>query len=68
LLEYPQYTRPAVFRSHPVPEILLSGNHAEIERWRRRQALQRTLLRRPELLESADLSAPERKMLDEMDR
>jgi len=66
LLEYPQYTRPAVFRGYAVPEILLSGNHAEIENWRRRQALQRTLLRRPDLLESADLSAPEREMLDEM--
>jgi tRNA (guanine37-N1)-methyltransferase len=49
LLEYPQYTRPAVYRDWAVPEILLSGNHAEIAKWRREQALERTKLRRPDL-------------------
>ena len=56
LLEHPQYTRPAQFRGWAVPEVLLSGNHAEIERWRRRESLRRTFLRRPDLLEAADLS------------
>jgi tRNA (guanine37-N1)-methyltransferase len=50
LLEYPQYTRPADFRGHAVPPVLLSGDHARIERWRRAQALRRTLTRRPDLL------------------
>jgi tRNA (guanine37-N1)-methyltransferase len=50
LLEYPQYTRPAEFRGHAVPEVLLSGDHARVERWRRAQALRRTLDRRPDLL------------------
>jgi tRNA (guanine37-N1)-methyltransferase len=50
LLEYPQYTRPADFRGHTVPPVLLSGDHARIERWRRAQALRRTLTRRPDLL------------------
>ena len=49
MLEYPQYTRPADFRGMKVPEVLLSGNHAEIEKWRREQAVQRTAERRPEL-------------------
>lgn len=49
LLEAPQYTRPRVFRGHPVPEVLLSGNHAEIEKWRREEARQRTRARRPDL-------------------
>ncbi|HEY4844993.1 MAG TPA: tRNA (guanosine(37)-N1)-methyltransferase TrmD [Candidatus Dormibacteraeota bacterium] len=51
LLEYPHYTRPAVFEGHPVPEVLLSGHHAEIERWRRTQAADRTRRRRPDLLD-----------------
>jgi tRNA (guanine37-N1)-methyltransferase len=50
-LEYPHYTRPAVFEGHPVPEVLLSGHHAEIERWRRAQAAERTRRRRPDLLD-----------------
>jgi tRNA (guanine37-N1)-methyltransferase len=50
LLEYPHYTRPAEFRSMRVPEVLLSGNHAEIERWRREQAVERTMTRRPDLI------------------
>jgi tRNA (guanine37-N1)-methyltransferase len=51
LLEYPHYTRPAVFEGYPVPEVLLSGHHAEIERWRRAQAAERTRRRRPDLLD-----------------
>jgi len=50
-LEFPQYTRPAVYEGMPVPEVLLSGNHALIERWRRQQALERTRARRPDLLQ-----------------
>jgi tRNA (guanine37-N1)-methyltransferase len=50
LLEHPQYTRPAEFRGHAVPEVLLSGDHARVARWRRAQALRRTLERRPDLL------------------
>ncbi len=56
LLEYPQYTRPAVYRGWSVPEVLLSGNHAQIAKWRREQAIRRTLERRPELLDKANLS------------
>ncbi len=56
LLEYPQYTRPAVCRGWSVPEVLLSGNHAQIAKWRREQAIQRTLERRPELLDKVSLS------------
>lgn len=65
LLEYPHYTRPAEFRGWKVPDALLSGHHAEIEKWRRKQSLQRTLERRPELLEQAELTADERKWLAE---
>jgi tRNA (guanine37-N1)-methyltransferase len=50
LLEYPQYTRPATFRGEGVPEVLVSGDHARIEAWRRQAALERTLARRPELV------------------
>ena len=63
LLEYPQYTRPPEYRDLPVPEVLLSGNHGRIARWRRQQALWRTRARRPDLLERADLSAEDRKLL-----
>ncbi|WP_322509496.1 tRNA (guanosine(37)-N1)-methyltransferase TrmD [Anaerolinea sp.] len=66
LLEYPHYTRPAEFRGWKVPEVLLSGNHAEIARWRRRQALLRTLQRRPDLLEKAPLSEEDRKFLEQL--
>jgi tRNA (guanine37-N1)-methyltransferase len=59
LLEYPQYTRPPSFRDHDVPPVLLSGHHAEIVRWRRRQAILRTFQRRPSLLRRANLSAEE---------
>jgi tRNA (guanine37-N1)-methyltransferase len=54
LLEYPQYTRPVEYRGWSVPEVLLSGNHAQIAKWRREQAIQRTSERRPELLDKAD--------------
>ncbi len=60
LLDYPHYTRPAEFEGRRVPEVLLSGHHAEIRRWRRRMALERTLERRPELVEGAALDADER--------
>jgi len=56
LLEYPQYTRPTIYRGWSVPEVLLSGNHAQIAKWRREQAIQRTLERRPELLDKVSLS------------
>jgi len=63
LLEYPHYTRPEEFRGWRVPEVLLSGNHAEINRWRRNQALIRTYLHRPDLLEKAELSEEDRMLL-----
>ena len=64
LLEYPQYTRPAEFRGHAVPAVLLSGDHARIARWRRAQALRRTLGRRPDLL-AGPLPPEEQALLDE---
>ncbi len=64
LLEYAHYTRPPLFREWSVPGILLSGNHAEIARWRREQALRRTLERRPDLLESAELTPADRAFLE----
>jgi len=66
LLEYPQYTRPSVYRDWAVPEILLSGDHGQIEKWRREQAILRTLQRRPELLDKADLSPEERKLIEKL--
>ncbi|MBI5587690.1 MAG: tRNA (guanosine(37)-N1)-methyltransferase TrmD [Deltaproteobacteria bacterium] len=60
LLEYPQYTRPEDFRGLKVPDVLLSGNHAEIERWRRIESLARTAKRRPDLIEKADLTNAEK--------
>ncbi len=63
LLEYPQYTRPPDFRQWPVPEVLLSGNHARIAQWRRQQSLLRTALRRPDLLEKASLNEEDRLFL-----
>ena len=64
LLEYPHYTRPPEFRGWQVPEILLSGDHAKVARWRREQSLLRTRQRRPDLLEKADLSAKDLKFLE----
>ena len=66
LLEYPHYTRPAEFRDLPVPEVLLSGHHAQIRRWRRKQSLARTLRRRPDLLEQAALTPEDHELLDEI--
>jgi len=64
LLEYPQYTRPAIYRGWSVPQVLLSGNHAQLTKWRREQAIQRTLERRPELLDKANLSLEEKQLID----
>lgn len=64
LLEYPQYTRPPVYREWAVPEVLLSGNHAQVAKWRRQQSIRRTLERRPELLDRANLSSAERQLAD----
>jgi tRNA (guanine37-N1)-methyltransferase len=67
LLEYPHYTRPPVFREHSVPQVLLSGHHAEITRWRRQQALRHTWERRPELLENARLTEEDRSYLRQLE-
>lgn len=64
LLEYPQYTRPEDFEGMKVPEVLTSGDHAEIERWRRRESLRRTFERRPELLREAELTDEERLFIE----
>ncbi len=66
LLECPQYTRPAVFADMSVPDVLLSGDHGKVAVWRREQQLLRTLQRRPDLLETAALSAEDKKMLDRL--
>lgn len=66
LLEYPQYTRPPVFRGHAVPEVLLSGHHAQITHWRRQQALRRTWERRPDLLQDARLTREDREFLAQL--
>ena len=66
LLEHPQYTRPEEYAGATVPSVLLSGHHGEVDRWRRREALRRTLTRRPDLLEAADLDDDDRRWLAEM--
>jgi tRNA (guanine37-N1)-methyltransferase len=66
LLEYPQYTRPPVYRGWSVPEVLLSGNHAQIAKWRREQIIRRTLERRPELLDKANLGFEDRQLIERM--
>ena len=68
LLEYPHYTRPAEFRGWRVPDVLLSGNHAKIERWRRDQSLLRTYRRRPDLLESFELNKRDREFLKKLEQ
>jgi tRNA (guanine37-N1)-methyltransferase len=68
LLEHPQYTRPESFRGMDVPSVLLSGHHGEVDRWRRRESLRRTLERRPELLDVAELDDDDRRILDELRR
>jgi tRNA (guanine37-N1)-methyltransferase len=66
LLEYPQYTRPAVYQGWSVPEVLLSGNHAQIAKWRREQIIRRTLERRPELLDKANLGLEDKKLVERL--
>jgi tRNA (guanine37-N1)-methyltransferase len=66
LLEYPHYTRPPEFRGRQVPEILLSGDHGKIEKWRREQALRRTFARRPDMLEKAELSEEDKKIVEHL--
>ena len=66
LLEYPQYTRPADYRGWKVPEVLLSGNHAQIAKWRREQIIRRTLERRPELLNKANLGLEDKQLLERL--
>src|SRR5690606_19417899 len=66
LLEYPQYTRPAEYRGEGVPEVLISGHHAKVAEWRRRQAFERTLARRPDLVRARELSEEEERWLAEL--
>jgi len=66
LLEYPQYTHPAEWNGREVPSVLLSGHHANVEKWRREQSLMRTLERRPDMLKTADLTENDKKFLDSL--
>ncbi len=66
LLDYPHYTRPAEFRGMNVPEVLIEGNHQQIRRWRREQAMRKTLRNRPDLLQAADLAAEDREVLERL--
>jgi tRNA (guanine37-N1)-methyltransferase len=66
LLDHPHYTRPEVYQGRKVPEVLLSGNHALIDAWRRRESLRATLNKRPDLLETAELTREDRKILEEL--
>ncbi len=66
LLEYPQYTKPEIFNNKKVPEVLLSGHHANIDKWRRMQSLKNTLNKRPELLEKAKLTEEDKKILESL--
>ncbi len=68
LLDFPQYTRPADFRGLKVPDVLLSGDHEEIRRWRRRRALEKTWRKRPDLLENFPLGDEDQRMLEEIQR
>lgn len=68
LLDHPHYTRPAEYRGMRIPDVLLSGNHAEIEKWRRREAIKATLVKRPDLLAHADLTDEDRDILEELKR
>jgi len=63
LLEYPQYTRPADYKGWKVPDVLLSGNHVQIENWRREESLRKTYRRRPDLLRKARLSPADKEIL-----
>lgn len=66
LLEYPQYTRPSVYRDWAVPDVLLSGNHADIDLWRRKESLKRTFKKRSDLLKNVQLSPEDKKMLEKI--
>ena len=66
LLEYPQYTRPPEWHGGKVPDVLLSGHHGNIEKWRREQSLKRTYERRPDMLSSAELNKNDKKFLDSL--
>ena len=66
LLEYPQYTRPATYREWSVPEVLLSGNHGQVAKWRREQVIRRTLERRPELLDKVELCPEEKQLVERL--
>src|ERR1700746_635690 len=66
LLDYPHYTRPAEFRGMKVPEVLVNGNHEDIRRWRRRSALEKTLINRPDLLDQVQLSDEDKEVLAEI--
>ncbi|HNM36597.1 MAG TPA: tRNA (guanosine(37)-N1)-methyltransferase TrmD, partial [Anaerolineales bacterium] len=66
LLEYPHYTRPPEFRGNKVPDVLLSGDHKKIDKWRREQALLRTLQKRPDMLETAELTKEDKKFLEKL--
>ena len=66
LLEYPQYTRPVEYNGMKVPEVLLSGNHALIKRFRRKESLRRTMKRRPDLIEKANLTKEDLKLIEEI--
>lgn len=66
LLEYPQYTKPEIFNDKKVPEVLLSGHHANIDKWRRQQSLKTTLEKRPELLEKVDLTEDDKKYIESL--
>ncbi len=66
LLEYPHYTRPAEFRGWKAPDILLSGDHGKIEKWRREQALRRTFKKRPDMLEKANLTKADKRFVDDL--
>jgi tRNA (guanine37-N1)-methyltransferase len=67
LLEFPQYTRPEVWHDMPVPEVLLSGHHGNVEKWRRKQSLELTRDRRPDLFEKIELSKQDKKLLESDD-
>jgi tRNA (guanine37-N1)-methyltransferase len=68
LLDYPHYTRPAEYRGLKVPDVLLSGNHAEIRRWRRKEALRATMIKRPDLLDKVTLTPEDKKLIEELEK
>jgi tRNA (guanine37-N1)-methyltransferase len=68
LLDYPHYTRPAEFRGMPVPQVLMNGNHVEIRRWRREQALKKTVRNRPDLLDEVELSEEDKRLVERIKR